>query len=63
MWIYLKLFITIQPLRVMTGPYFQSLHVMTGHFSHYAKWLKLSVITRNDWFHRLTVTYISELNH
>ena len=37
MWIYLKLFITIQPLRVMTGPYFQSLREMTGHFSHYAK--------------------------
>ena len=35
--IYLKLFITIQPLRVMTGPYFQSLREITENFSHYAK--------------------------
>ena len=31
----LKLFISIQPLRVMTGPYFQSLREMTKNFSHY----------------------------
>ena len=32
----LKLFISIQPLHVMTGPYFQSLREMTETFSHYA---------------------------
>ena len=31
----LRLFISIQPLRVMTGPYFQSLREMTENFSHY----------------------------
>ena len=35
----LKLFISIQPLRVMTGPYFQSLCEM----------LEILVITCNDW--------------
>ena len=32
----LRLFISIQPSRVMTGPYFQSLREMTENFSHYA---------------------------
>ena len=30
-----KAIITIQPLRIMTAPYFQSLREMTENFSHY----------------------------
>ena len=36
---------------------FQSFHVLPGGHRNFAKWLICLGITRNDWFHRLTVTY------